>query len=98
MVFANYPENQKTIVMKTKIMATLLPVIMGLAACDSPREEAREERVNDRRDVDVRVEERRPAPDRDTVFIGVENKEEEKRGVEIRVEEGGDFEIKKKGN
>ncbi len=84
--------------MKTKLIAFMLPVIIGLAACDSPREEAKEENSGDR-DVNVRVEDRRPAPvERDTVFIGVENKEEEKRGVEIRVEDGGDFEIKKRGN
>ncbi|MGI8892416.1 MAG: hypothetical protein ACR2GN_03045 [Bacteroidia bacterium] len=84
--------------MKTKLIAFMLPVIFGVAACDSPREEAREE-TRDDRDVNVRVEDRRSAPaERDTVFIGVENKEEERKGVEIKVEEGGDFEIKRKGN
>jgi hypothetical protein len=82
----------KTKVMKTKLNAFLLPVILGLAACDSPKEEVRDEREG----AAVRIEDRKTIPERDTVFIGVENKEEEKRGVEIRVEEGGDFEIKRK--
>ena len=72
----------------------LLPALFWLAACDS----ARDERRDDDADTEVRVEERNTPPDRDTVFIGVDDKDnEDRRGVEIRVEEDSgdvDFEIK----
>ena len=84
--------------MKSIAFITLLSAFVSLTACDSQREEAAEEN-NDNRDVNVKVEDRRPAQvERDTVFVGVEKEEEEPNGVEIKVEESGDFEIKKKGN
>ena len=78
--------------MKTKIFALLFPAMIWLAACDSPGEEKVEEN-----NTEVRVEENNTPPERDTVFIGVEGKDEEKSGVEIKVEEKEgdvDFEIK----
>lgn len=80
--------------MKTKMIAMLLPALIWLAACDSTRDE----RVDDDADTEVRVEERNTPPERDTVFIGVDEKEDpDRKGVEIRVEEDSgdvDFEIK----